>query len=55
VGRFFELHGFRPARSDEVPAAKWRGYDPERRARVRCYRLDLAPDVPANGAVPVAS
>jgi len=55
VGRFFELHGFRPARSDEVPAAKWRGYDPERRARVRCYRLDLAADVPANGAVPVAS
>jgi amino-acid N-acetyltransferase len=43
VGRFFQLHGFRPAQPDEVPAAKWRGYDPERRQRVRCYRLDLAP------------
>jgi len=42
VGRFFELHGFRQALLDEVPAAKWRGYDPERRTRVRCYRLDLA-------------
>src|SRR5262249_50563241 len=31
VGRFFQLHGFRPAQPDEVPAAKWRGYDPERR------------------------
>jgi amino-acid N-acetyltransferase len=56
VGRFFELHGFRPARPEEVPAAKWRGYDPERRARVRCYRLDLgAASVPANGAAPVSS
>ena len=50
VGRFFQLHGFRLAQPDEVPAAKWRGYDPERRARVHCYRLDLAPAAPANGA-----
>ncbi|MFI5314966.1 MAG: GNAT family N-acetyltransferase [Myxococcota bacterium] len=54
VGRFFELHGFRAARPEEVPAAKWRGYDPERRARVRCYRLDLSPPAP-NGAAPVSS
>jgi len=43
VGRFFQLHGFRPAEPHDVPSAKWRGYDPERRSRVRCYRLDLAP------------
>jgi amino-acid N-acetyltransferase len=48
VGRFFALHGFRAARPDEVPAAKWRGYDPERRARVRCYRLDLKPPAPVS-------
>ena len=55
VGRFFELHGFHPARPEEVPAAKWRGYDSERRARVRCYRLDLAPAGPANGAAAASS
>jgi amino-acid N-acetyltransferase len=42
VGAFFERHAFRPAAPDEVPAAKWRGYDLDRRTRVRCYRRDLA-------------
>lgn len=41
VGAFFERHAFRPAGPDEVPAAKWRGYDLDRRTRVRCYRRDL--------------
>ena len=41
VGAFFERHQFRVAGPDEVPAAKWRGYDPDRRTRVACYRLDL--------------
>jgi N-acetylglutamate synthase-like GNAT family acetyltransferase len=42
VGGFFERQGFRAAAPEEIPSEKWRGYDPERRERVRCYRLDLA-------------
>ena len=41
VEGFFERHGFRRVGSDEVPKTKWQGYDPERRARVSCLRLDL--------------
>lgn len=40
VQRFFERHGFRVVSQDEVPPAKWIGYDAERRERVRCLRLD---------------
>lgn len=51
VGAFFERQGFRRASPDEVPAAKWRGYDAERKQRVRCYRRDLLiqrkPDTPS--------
>jgi amino-acid N-acetyltransferase len=54
VGQFFERHQFRAAGPNEVPAAKWRGYDPERRSRVRCYRMDLEPAEPKSGA-PVSS
>jgi amino-acid N-acetyltransferase len=43
VGAFFERNGFRTVAADELPAAKWRDYDPERRDRVRCYRRELAP------------
>jgi amino-acid N-acetyltransferase len=43
VGAFFERNGFRPATPDEIPAAKWRGYSGERRARLRCYRRELEP------------
>ena len=43
VGGFFQLHGFRAVGPESVAPAKWRGYDPERRALVRCYRLDLTP------------
>jgi len=42
VGAFFERHAFRVAGPSDVPAAKWRGYDPDRRTRVACYRLDLS-------------
>jgi len=42
VGAFFERNHFRPVSPDEVPAGKWEGYDPERRARVRCYRRELS-------------
>ena len=41
VERFFERHGFVRVGDGEVPAEKWRGYDPARRARVRCLRFDL--------------
>jgi amino-acid N-acetyltransferase len=41
VCAFFERNGFRGASPDEVPASKWRGYDPERRARVSCFRREL--------------
>jgi len=42
VGAFFERNGFRRVRHEEVPDEKWRGYDPVRRSRVRCYRRDLS-------------
>jgi amino-acid N-acetyltransferase len=41
VGAFFERNRFRPVHPDELPAGKWEGYDPARRARVRCYRREL--------------
>ncbi len=50
VGAFFERHSFRVAALDEVPAAKWRGYDPDRRTRVLCYRMELAPTDRNDGA-----
>ncbi len=41
VGSFFERQGFRSADLAEMPSEKWRDYDPMRRDRVQCYRLDL--------------
>jgi amino-acid N-acetyltransferase len=41
VGAFFERQGFAAVGHDEVPDEKWQGYDPNRKARVRCFRLDL--------------
>jgi amino-acid N-acetyltransferase len=41
VVAFFESHGFREVEPDAIPAAKWEGYDPERRGRVRCLRREL--------------
>ena len=41
VGRFFARHGFEAVDADELPDAKWQGYDPARRARLRCFRRDL--------------
>jgi amino-acid N-acetyltransferase len=40
VQGFFERHGFRVVPHGEVPAAKWVGYDAQRRQRVRCLRFD---------------
>jgi amino-acid N-acetyltransferase len=38
---FFERHGFRDVGMDEVPAAKWKGYDRRRLGRLKVYRLDI--------------
>jgi amino-acid N-acetyltransferase len=47
VAGFFERNGFRRVGADEIPAEKWRDYDPERRASVRCLRYDLQAAPPA--------
>jgi N-acetylglutamate synthase-like GNAT family acetyltransferase len=39
---FFERQGFRAVTSADVPAAKWIGYDRQRRCRLRVLRRDLA-------------
>ena len=35
---FFERHKFERVTHDDVPAAKWTDYDPERKARLRVFR-----------------
>ncbi len=39
--RFFQRMKFRRTRPDQVPAAKWRGYDRARIARIAIFRYDL--------------
>jgi len=41
--RLFERHGFRPVAPEQVPAAKWRGYDLQRKQQVMVYRRELLP------------
>jgi amino-acid N-acetyltransferase len=41
--RLFTRQGFQRVAQDAVAAAKWYGYDPERRRQVAVYRRDLAP------------
>ena len=41
---FFERQGFRPVTPNDVPRAKWIGYDEERRVRLKVYRRDLEPE-----------
>lgn len=43
AARFFVRHGFREVAPDELPAAKWEGYDPARLAVVRCFWCDVPP------------
>lgn len=38
---FFRTCGYVEVGADDVPAAKWAGYPPGRRAQVRCLRRDL--------------
>lgn len=42
VAAFFLRNAFREVGQDDVPAAKWKGYDAARRARVRCLRREIA-------------
>jgi amino-acid N-acetyltransferase len=39
--RLFERHGFRRVAPEDVPAAKWQGYDPERKRQVAVYKREL--------------
>jgi amino-acid N-acetyltransferase len=50
VVSFFERNGFRRVPCNELPASKWSGYDPARRALLSCLRRDLArtPEEPAS-------
>lgn len=41
VAGFFERHGLRRVSWEDLPPAKWKGYDPERRDRLICLRIDL--------------
>lgn len=41
VAGFFERQGFHRVAADALPASKWRGYDPARRARTVCLRREL--------------
>ncbi len=43
---FFERQGFTVVSHDDVPAAKWDGYERQRRARLKVMRYDLEPDRP---------
>jgi amino-acid N-acetyltransferase len=42
VAGFFERNGFRRVSPEDIPAEKWRNYDPARRPRVLCVRRDFA-------------
>jgi len=42
VAGFFARNGFERVTPDEMPAAKWQGYDPERRARATCLCRTIA-------------
>ena len=42
AAQFFERHGFGRVPRSAVPAAKWRGYDRQRVARLAVLRMDLA-------------
>jgi N-acetylglutamate synthase-like GNAT family acetyltransferase len=41
VAGFFERNGFERVSDAEIPAEKWRGYDPDRRSRALCLRRGL--------------
>lgn len=58
--RFFQQMGFTRVRADEVPAAKWFGYDKRRQARLACFKrrigepASVAATEPAPAPAPVS-
>ena len=42
AAKFFLREGFLEVAPEDLPPAKWDGYAPERRRRVRAFRLDLS-------------
>ena len=52
VGQFFERQGFREIPQSEAPAAKWIGYDAERRRGLLVYRFDYPADPATVGVAP---
>jgi amino-acid N-acetyltransferase len=48
--RFFQQMGFTRVKADEVPAAKWFGYDKRRQARLACFKRTVG-QPPAAGAI----
>ena len=50
VGAFFARQAFEPVAAEDLPAAKWRGYDRRRRGRLLCYRRPVRRRRPAAGA-----
>lgn len=51
VGQFFVRQGFCEVPQDQLPDRRWLGYDPERRMKVRCFRMDLAAGGPPDDSV----
>lgn len=49
--RFFQQMGFTRVRAEDVPAAKWFGYDKRRRARLAVFKRPLAVERPDTVAV----
>jgi amino-acid N-acetyltransferase len=41
AAQFFRREGFAAVSAEEIPAAKWEGYDPARRARALSFRLEV--------------
>lgn len=49
VSAFFARNGFAEVAASALPAAKWRGYDPARRAQLRCHAREISPRKPQAG------
>jgi amino-acid N-acetyltransferase len=50
---FFARRGFTEVSHDDVPSAKWDGYDPERRAAARAFWLPTIVDDPSQPRLPL--
>ena len=50
--RFFQQMGFTRVKADEVPAAKWFGYDKRRQARLACFKRRIGEPASAAATEP---